>query len=301
MYRLPFRATAGGAIIRSVIVDFHTHIFPPQVRDQRQEYLRRDATFAEIYAEPRAKIAGADDLLRSMDEAGVDVSVALGIAWWEQELCRLHNDYLLEAAAGSGRRIVPFCTVNPADAGAEAEVERCVAAGARGLGELRPDSQSWELAGAAGDRLAALARRHGLILLFHVTEPLGHQYRGKQGGGLAAFYEFVVRHPEVVTVGAHLAGGLPLYASMPEVRDSLAHLHLDTAAQPLLYDRAVYDDLGRHLGLERLLLGSDYPLIGQGRQIDEIRSAVPDVGSQRLILGENARRLLGLGDDGGPS
>ncbi|MEE8384855.1 MAG: amidohydrolase family protein [Dehalococcoidia bacterium] len=283
-----------------MIVDFHTHIFPSQVRDRRQEYLQRDATFAEMYAESRAKIVGADDLLRSMDEAGVDVSVALGFAWGGQELCRLHNDYLLEAAAGSGRRIVPFCTVNPAAAGAEAEVERCAAAGARGLGELRPDSQGWELADAAGDWLAGLAQKHGLIQLFHVTEPLGHQYPGKQGGGLAAFYEFVVRHPEVTTVGAHLAGGLPLYASMPEVVDSLAHLHLDTAAQPLLYDRAVYGELSRHLGAERLLLGSDYPLIEQGRQIGEIRSGVSDVDSQLLILGENARRLLGLGDDGGP-
>ena len=284
-----------------MIVDFHTHIFPPEVRDQRQDYLRRDATFAEMYTDPKAKIATADDLLGSMDEAGVDVSVALGFAWGENELCRRHNDYLLESAARSGHRIVPFCTVNMAEAGVEREIERCVAAGARGLGELRPDSQGWDLPGSEGDTLASLAIRLSLILLFHVTEPVGHDYPGKQGGRLPAFYEFVVRHPTVATVGAHLAGGLPLYASMPEVRRAFTgHLYLDTAAQPPLYEPSVYEQVGRLVGPERMLLGSDYPLISQRRQVDEVRSAVPDLDAQRRILGENAQRLLRLGDDGRP-
>ena len=277
-----------------MIVDFHTHIFPPQVRDQRQEYLRRDPTFAEMYANPRAKIAMASDLLRSMDKSGVDVSVALGFAWREHELCHRHNNYLLEAAARSSGRIVPFCTLNPQEEEAEEEAARCARVGARGLGEIRPESQGWDLNGPAGERLARLALQYGLILLFHVTEPVGHAYPGKRGGSLGAFYEFVVRHPEVDMVGAHLAGGLPFYASMPEVREALAHLHVDTAAQPLLYGRAAYGLLGRLIGSERVLLGSDYPLISQSRQIDEVRSGVPDVDAQQLILGSNAERLLRL-------
>ena len=47
-----------------MIIDFHTHIFPPDVRDRREEYLRRDPTFAEMYGNPSAKIATAEDLLR---------------------------------------------------------------------------------------------------------------------------------------------------------------------------------------------------------------------------------------------
>jgi len=275
-----------------VIIDFHTHIFPPDVHDQREEYIRRDPTFAEMYMDPKAKVATSEDLLRSMDEAGVDISVALGFAWREHELCLRHNDYLLKTAARSGGRIVPFCALNMADARAEREVERCAAAGARGIGELRPESQGWDLNGEPGERLAALAQRYDLVLLFHVTEPVGHSYPGKQGGRLDAFYEFAARHPQVATVGAHLAGGLPFYASMPEVDRAFTHLHLDTAAQPLLYERSVYGQLDRLVGPERVLLGSDYPLISQQRQIKEVRSSVSDAEAQRLILGSNAERLL---------
>ena len=140
-----------------VIIDFHTHIFPPDVRDRREEYLKRDATFAEMYTSPKAKIATAEDLLASMDQAGVDVSVALGFAWRERELCVRHNDYLFEAAAKSEGRIVPFATINMGadEAGVSKEVARCVAAGAKGLGELRPESQLWDLTGEPGARLAA--------------------------------------------------------------------------------------------------------------------------------------------------
>jgi len=31
-----------------MIIDFHTHIFPPDVRERREEYLKRDGTFAEM-------------------------------------------------------------------------------------------------------------------------------------------------------------------------------------------------------------------------------------------------------------
>lgn len=278
-----------------MIVDFHTHVFPLEVRDEREQYLRRDPTFAEMYGDAKAKIATADDLLRSMDGAGVDVSVALGFAWQDHELCVRHNDYLLDAAAKSGGRIIAFCTVNPGqEALAAKEVERCARGGARGLGELRPDSQGWDLAGSAGAALAKVAARHELVLLFHVSEPVGRSYAGKAGGNIAAFYDFALRHPQLAIVGAHLAGGLPFYAPMAEVRDVFAHVYVDTAAQRLLYDKAAYEQLTHLIGAGRILLGSDYPLVSQAKQMEELRAGVFRSQHVRQILGGNAERLLGL-------
>jgi predicted TIM-barrel fold metal-dependent hydrolase len=272
-----------------VIVDFHTHIFPPQVRDNRDEFLRRDPTFAEMYVFPKAKIATAEDLLREMDEAGVDVSVALGFAWRDREDCARHNDYLLEAAAGSGRRIVPFCTVNPADPEATArEAGRC-AAGAPGLGELRPESQGWDLVGRAGETLSELASRHGLILLFHVTEEGGHEYPGKVGLPVDAFRRYLDRPGDSPIVGAHLAGGLPLEpgAALP------ARLYADTAALRFLYEPDVLPRAATALG-GRLLFGSDFPLVSQAAALEDVRSAGLDEAALLGTLGGNADRLLGL-------
>jgi len=269
-----------------VIIDFHTHIFPPHVRDRRDEYLRRDPTFAEMYGSPRAKIATAEDLLRSMDEAGVDVSVALGFAWRDHEDCVRHNDYLLAAAERSGGRIVPFCTLNSASGEAAAEVERCALAGARGLGELRPESQGWDLTGEPGDRLASLARQHNLILLFHVTEPQGHDYPGKKGLSLDSFRRFLARSQGVAVVGAHLAGGLPL--NDPPRPAGYA----DTAALRLLYEPALLAELAKTAWAGRLLFGSDFPLVAQAAALADVRESGLDSAALARVLGGNAGGLL---------
>jgi len=270
-----------------VIIDFHTHIFPPEVRDRRDEYLRRDPTFAEMYTNPKAKIAVAEDLLRSMDEADVDVSVALGFAWRDHEDCVRHNDYLLEAAAGSGGRIVPFCTLNPASGKAAAEVERCALAGARGLGELRPESQGWDLNGAPGDLLAELARQHDLVLLFHVTEPAGHDYPGKRGLSLDSFRRFLDRSQGVAVVGAHLAGGLLLREPPPE-----ASVYADTAAARYLYEPQVLAEAATGPWAGQLLFGSDFPLVAQTSALADVREAGLDSAALARVLGGNARGLL---------
>lgn len=268
-----------------VIIDFHTHIFPPEVRERRDEYVRRDPTFSEMYGDPKAKIATAEELLASMDEAGVDVSVALGFAWGDHEDVVRHNDYLLESAAKSGGRIVAFTTVNMSDARAAAEIERCAQAGALGLGELRPESQGWELNGDAGARLAEVARRLKLILLFHVTEPGGRSYPGKRGLEQPQFRTFVERNGDLKIVGAHFGGG---YYTNKHLR---AAPYVDTAAQPFLHagDEAA-DALTRVPG-HRLLFGSDFPLISQGRQLAELRPALP-ADCFDAALGENAEDLL---------
>jgi len=280
-----------------MIIDSHTHIFPPHMHQRREEYLRRDPAFAEMYTSPKARLASAEDLLASMDEAQIDKSVVLGFAWSELEPCVQHNDYLLEAAAKSSGRLIPFCTIQPR-AGNDAfrEMERCARAGARGLGELRPDSQGYRLdEGAAAEVLAEAALRHALVLLFHVSEPVGHAYPGKEALSVASFYRFVAAHGGQAVVGAHWGGGLPFYALMPEVRQALGDVYFDTAATPLLYGQAVYRQAADLVGAERILFGSDFPLIEQRRQRQAIEEAFPaDDPARALILGENARRLLRL-------
>jgi predicted TIM-barrel fold metal-dependent hydrolase len=281
--------TAGGPSLTlgGVIIDVHTHIFPPEVSERRAEYVKRDATFAEMYANPRADIATVDDLLASMDEAAVNTSVALGFAWGDAETVSAHNDYLLEAAAHSGGRIVPFCNVNMADPGAAEEVGRCAARHARGLGELRPDSQGWDLNGAAGDQLAEMARRLNLVLLFHVTEPGFRSYPGRAGCKLESFQAFANKHPDLWIIGAHFGGGF--YTGDP---GSPASPFVDTAAQPFLHPG---EHARRELAcvpLDRILFGSDFPLISQARQIAELRTAIAEEGHLSAALGRNAEALL---------
>lgn len=279
-----------------MIVDFHTHVFPPDVRDNRDDYLRRDPTFREIYGNPDAKLATADDVLASMERAGVDVGVILNFAWREHELCRQTNDYILESASRSGGRLVPFCMVQPsARDEARKEMERCVRGGARGLGELRPQNQGFDLAGSEeADLLVWGARAYSLVLLFHASEPVGHAYAGKTGLSVKSLYRFIESFGDVTVVAAHWGGGLPFYALMPEVREAIEGAYFDTAATSFLYEPQVYARAVEIVGAEHVLFGSDYPLLAQERCLREVREAPLEEQDKRLILGENARSLLDL-------
>ena len=64
-----------------MIIDFHTHAYPPWLEDRREKYLQRDATFGELFADPKAKMATAEELVQAMDEDGVARSVVMGIGW----------------------------------------------------------------------------------------------------------------------------------------------------------------------------------------------------------------------------
>ena len=95
-------------------------------------------------------------------------------------------------------------------------------------------------------------------------------------------------------VGAHWAGGLPFYATMPEVKAAMANLHVDTAATSLLYDDTIYGRVAKLTGPETVLFGSDYPLLSQSRSRRRIEEAGLDTSTRDLILGANAAALLSL-------
>lgn len=273
-----------------MIVDVHTHIFPPRMIARRGRLLPLDAGFAELYGSASARMVSAEALLVSMDEAGIDISVACGFWWRDAALAEEHAAYLLDAAAASGGRIVPFV---PAAASIEdTDLDRLERLGARGLGEVRADQ-----AGAALPSLLERADARGLPVLVHSSEPVGHDYAGKTGGlGPGDLWRTLLAHPSLRVIAAHWGGGLPFYALMPEVRALIedGRLAFDTAASRYLYDPAVFA-LGLGLaGRDAVMWGSDFPLRSQATDRAELEAALPDLEARATVLGGNAARFLAL-------
>ena len=280
-----------------MIIDSHVHVYPPSFRERRDELARRDATFRELYANPAAVLATADDLLAAMDEAGVDVAVAVGIGWTDPDVAREANDYLVESTARSGWRLCAFGSVNPAwGDDALSEVERCSAAGLIGIGELHSDTQGYGIEDAAVMApLMVLAKRLGMPVLTHASEPVGHSYPGKGTVTPDRLMRFIEAFPGQPLIAAHWGGGLPFYALMPEVKAALADVYFDTAASPFLYTSDGFPSVTRIVGPERVLFGTDFPLIKHPRLLAQVRESGLSAEEQALITGGNAARLFGLG------
>ena len=279
-----------------MIIDFHTHVFPPRIKKNRSKYIDSDPCFAILYSKKDAQLATADELIASMDKDEVDISVITNIGWTTHELCVETNDYILESIARYPKRLVGFCSVQPNSYKASlAEIERCVKEGIRGVGELRPDMQLFDLGDeTVMEPLVKILQKHKLILLTHTSEPVGHEYPGKGGITPDMLYPFITKFPDLTIVCAHWGGGLPFYALMPEVKRAMCNVFFDTAASPFLYIPQIYKKVVQLVGADKILFGSDYPLLAQSRLIKEIRSLDLPEETENLILSGNARKLLGI-------
>ena len=180
-----------------MIIDFHTHVFPPRVKENRSHYVRSDPNFALLYSSEKARIVTADEIINSMDRDGVDVSVIVNFGWSTHELCVETNDYILESISRYPRRLIGFGTIQPqSPETALAEIERCARGGIRGVGEIRPDIQFPDFTDAgAMQPFVEVLRKHKLILLTHASEPVGHIYPGKGAVTPDALYPFITSFP----------------------------------------------------------------------------------------------------------
>jgi len=295
-----------------MIIDAHTHVFSPSVRERREQIVADEPAFAEIYGDPKAEMATAGELLRSMDEAGVDRAIICNFAWHSETLIDETNDYILGAAAASKGRLIPFVSVSLAGAGkhggtdteesvgerkadARTKIRQLSIDGARGIGELRPEQSGYDLGNSdEADLLNWAASAFDLPLLCHVSEPVGHAYAGKRGLSLESLYEFARSAAGVTVIAAHWGGGLPFYTLMPEVRKALGNVYFDTAASRLLYGPTVYRRVIDLVGVERVLWGSDWPLISQAKALAHARDAGLTDAEGAGVLGGNAAALLSL-------
>ncbi|MCK9521305.1 MAG: amidohydrolase family protein [Dehalococcoidia bacterium] len=256
-----------------MIIDAHTHAFHPAQVRRRNDLCASDATFREMYGDPGAKMVTTDEIVAEMDRAGIDAAVVAGFAFGRDCDLRAQNVHILEAAQEHEGRVIPFATLDLSSPAWRDIAMEALAAGARGFGELRPHNQGWDPLGQEAHELCNLAAERGLVLLWHVSEPVGHTYPGKHGGITPAeLCELATAHQETKMIAAHLGGGLPFYVQMPEVRSALRNVWFDTAAAPLLYDDESIARLTGLVGANRVLFGSDFPLLSPKRHLERLRA-----------------------------
>jgi len=277
-----------------MIIDVHTHIFPPDIRNNRSRFFDGEPAFTRIYKDKKARMAGAIELINTMDEDEVDFSVTFGFPWLDEEKAKFHNDYILEAQDRFPNRLIGLASFNPLQDWAEREAERTLNAGLSGLGELAIYDRGFdEKTMKRLMALGSLCKARGLPLLIHVNEPIGHQYPGKAPMTVKMIYDLVLALHGVKLILAHWGGGLFFYGLLKrEVETALADVYFDTAASPFLYKPQVYGLASRIVGPEKILFGSDFPLIRPERYFKEMESADLDPNTKKLMKGESAARAL---------
>jgi predicted TIM-barrel fold metal-dependent hydrolase len=280
-------------------IDFHVHVTPPEISANIQKYAKKEKYFALLSKNPHSKFATAEDVIAAFQGEVVDHAVIFGFAFKDHGLCRLVNDYVIEKVRQFPEKLTGFISVSPNARETEKEIDRCYAAGLKGVGEIYPVGQGFNIDGKKDTKAVATACiERNIPLIVHVNEPVGHHYIGKNNVPLQKIERFIENSQalcpkhgtELRVVLAHWGGGLLFYEAMPELRKKFRNVYYDTAATPFLYDASIYR-AALALGLgEKIVFGSDFPLLPVSRYMPPLETLPPV--ERELILGGNAQRWL---------
>ena len=277
-----------------MILDFHSHIYPPYIIENKTALLAEDDTLKDLFSGKNAIMASSEMLINSMDKNNVDVSVVLGIGWNNERLSRISNNYIIDSVKRYPHRLKGFFSVNPLwGQHALDEIDRCSKEGLIGIGELHPYSQGYDLS----DRqlmkpLMDKCFELNLPVLVHASEPLGHDYPGKGNTTPDVLYKFISNFPDSVIILAHFGGGLPFYNFMPEVAKAMKNVFFDTAAVPFIYDSDLFIVIDNIIGHDKVIFGTDFPLMDQSRVYNEIANSSLSNTTKMGIFYDNGFKLL---------
>ncbi|HQO40271.1 MAG TPA: amidohydrolase family protein [Spirochaetota bacterium] len=277
-----------------MIIDFHTHIFSPDIICRR-EYFLSDAAFSLLYAENQSRMADHSDLLLYMDENFIDHAVAMSFPWHTQKFCNLHNEYMAATMKQHSGRVSCFgmVAVNSGRDQVKQQVREIKSAGLAGIGELGFYAEGFTPENAEFTRhVLEAAGTESLPVCLHINEPVGHMYSGKYQPRLDELYIILKEFRDVKVILSHWGGGLFVYELMPEVKDSLKNVWYDTAATPYLYSPGIYDCSIAAAGAGKILFGSDFPLLGIKRYTEALNKQ--DAAVREMIMYSNAATILGL-------
>lgn len=277
------------------VIDAHTHAFSPDRIADREQLVLRDRWFGELYANPRSRIVDALELAASSEASGIGQTIICGFPWSDEGLCREENAYLAEVCRESGGRLSWLGVVLPGEADAASDAVWCFAHGAVGLGEFNSDGQDVPLESREDwQEIVEVAQNADRPIMLHASEGVGHRYPGKGTATPDRLLNWLELFPDVDLVLAHWGGGLPFFELMPEVRRLTQRVTYDCAASTYLYHFDVFPRVIDLVGANRVIWGSDYPVLGQARFLNKSKQMMRSEVEANQVLARNAERVFKL-------
>ena len=322
-----------------MIIDVHHHWIPKEHIDNIENYLKPGQTVEakgqgrvvkegpwELF-NPKKLFYQTDEQVRHLDEAGIDmVALSMGCYadWNDSATAPGINDAMAEAQAKYPSRIIGLAHINPLEAEAPRELERCVKTlGLKGLSFNTNTAGKYPDAKEYGPLYRKVSEL-GVPIVVHAASLPHTEYMRQvtwQGLGtplLARAIDHMLASARVIKSGilqeypglkfifGHL-GGSGFFTSLerfgitpgsPEYKTMKSQLYFDTA--PVGWGKVALNAAISAYGADNVLMGSDYPAVtydgpslrGAVAAIEELEFSASE---KAKILGDTAARLFKVG------
>lgn len=280
------------------VIDFHTHTFPDHIAASAIGKLQA-ASHTRPFSD--GTVSG---LIKSMTEAGISASVVLPVATSPRQVEHI-NDASVRLNERSGETgVFSFGCMHPDYQGAARELGRIAGAGLRGI-KLHPVYQGVDFDDPRFLRILEAAGALGLTVLIHAGLDVG--FPGVEHASPRMIARALKSVGPVRLVLAHMGGwrcwdqAEQLLAGADVYIDTSFSLgamtpsgdgHYRTAEELALLSEERFVRLIRAFGAERVLFGTDSPWGDQANELRRFLSLPLTDEEKRMILSENAERLL---------
>jgi predicted TIM-barrel fold metal-dependent hydrolase len=273
-------------------IDCWAGVLPPeQTKNWPPQFLH----IFQRYKTPEKMYKGftPEEMIQEMDEAGVEKVILSAFVYKEM---RVDNDYIAKVCDKFPDRFIGCGTVDPRDGmKAVREVERIV-------NDLHFKAIKLEPY-AYGDEIVGLPPNHKYYYPIYakcveldipVTIQIGHTGPLLPSECARPIYldEVALFFPELRIIGGHL--GQPWHEEMMILAWKFPNVYVDTSARAPKYWPDSFKLFAATWGQDKVLWGTDYPLLTFKRCIEEIEALGLSEQAKRKILRENAIKVFKL-------
>lgn len=269
-----------------MIIDFHTHIFPDKIAEKTISYLMEKGGI------PSFSNGTASLLISKMEEAGVDISVALPAMTSPKQFDSINRFALKinKEYADKKRKIISFGGIHPDCEDIKGKMKFIKDSGFLGI-KIHPDYQGTFINDEKYIRILEYAKEYDLIVVTHAGFDCG--FKGEPIKCTPSLVKDVikkVRHSKFVL--AHLGGNELLEESLSTVCG--LDIYLDTAYVLNTTNKNVFKEFIKRHGENKILFASDTPWSDIKNNVEKFKSFGLDKNTENKILNENAKKLLKL-------
>lgn len=261
------------------IIDFHTHAFPDKIARRAIESLEEESDW-------KSALNGTiDNLLKSMDEAGITSSIIASIATKPDQF----EPILKWSKKIRSERIIPFLSVKPDDRNSLKNINLAVKEGFKGI-KLHPYYQQFILDDEIMFPIYEEISRNNLILLSHtgfdcafpkdrICDPI-------------KILRITKMFPELKFVTSHLGAWEDWDEAEKHLIGKPIFMELSFAYGFLEPDR-IKSFILRH-PKEYMLFGTDSPWADQKQAVQFVKTLKLGSDLEERVFSKNAKKLLSL-------
>lgn len=264
-----------------MIIDFHTHVFPDALAERAVSTLLTniDEIFTPV---TDAKVSG---LLEHMRQSGVDLSVVQPVITKQSQFYDLN----VWARSIFSDRLISFGGIYPHTDDYRRDIDFVVSLGLKGL-KFHAEYQDFVIDDPKMLRIYDYAISRGLVLLHHAGFDPGFSEPMKSSPLRFANISNAMKGG--VIVAAHFGG----HAEWDDVERYIVgtNIYLDTSMGFEFFPQEQFLRIVRNHGIEKILFASDSPWSDAKTEIEHLRALPLSDIEKSMILGENARKVLGI-------